>query len=66
MTEVVCALTSYAIDQHKLTRIFAVPFEWNIASMQVLKKAGFIQEARMKKSAIKDGKVIDHEQNAIR
>ncbi len=59
MTEVVSALTSYAIDQHQLTRIFAVPFEWNVGSMRVLTKTGYIQEAIMKKSAIKDGKIID-------
>jgi RimJ/RimL family protein N-acetyltransferase len=59
MTRVVSALTSYAITQHQLIRIYAVPFEWNTASIQVLKKAGFKKEARMKKSAIKDGKIIN-------
>jgi len=59
MTEVVRALTDYAIAQYQLRRIYAVPFEWNVASIRVLKKVGFEEEARMKKSAIKDGKIID-------
>jgi RimJ/RimL family protein N-acetyltransferase len=59
MTQVVSALTDYIITEHQFTRIYAVPFEWNKASIHVLKKAGYQQEARMKKSAIKDGQIID-------
>jgi ribosomal-protein-alanine N-acetyltransferase len=59
MTEVVHALTGYIIQMYKLTRVFAVPFDWNIASHRVLEKAGFQLEGRMRRSVIKDGKVID-------
>ncbi len=53
------AVTDYAIQTHGLTRLYAVPFEWNAASFRVLEKAGYSLEGRMHRSAIKDGKVID-------
>jgi RimJ/RimL family protein N-acetyltransferase len=59
MTEAVRAITRYAITAHGLTRVFAVPYEWNPASFRVLEKAGFTCEGRMRRSAIKDGRVID-------
>jgi len=58
-TEALVAVTSYAIKTHSLTRVFAVPFEWNPASFRVLEKAGYVREGRMRRSAIKDGRVID-------
>jgi RimJ/RimL family protein N-acetyltransferase len=59
MTEAVRAITRYAIEAHGLTRVYAVPYEWNPASFRVLEKAGFTCEGRMRKSAIKEGQVID-------
>jgi len=59
MSDAVRAVTGYAIARHGLTRVFAVPYEWNPASFRVLEKAGFVCEARMRRSAIKDGQVID-------
>lgn len=59
MTEVVKAVTQYAIEKHQLTRVYALPYEWNHASFRVLEKAGYIIEGRMRRSAIKDGKIID-------
>lgn len=59
MTEVVSAVTRHAISAHGLTRVFAVPYEWNPASFRVLEKAGYRLEGRMRRSAIKEGKVID-------
>ncbi|MGQ0720754.1 MAG: GNAT family N-acetyltransferase [Candidatus Eiseniibacteriota bacterium] len=59
MTEAVAAVTDYAIRTHDLTRVFAVPFEWNAASFRVLEKVGYVCEGRMKRSAVKDGRVID-------
>ena len=59
MTDAVRAVTSYAIAQHQLTRVYAVPYDWNAASCRVLEKAGYVREARMRRSAIKDGRVID-------
>jgi RimJ/RimL family protein N-acetyltransferase len=53
------AVTRYAVREHGLTRVFAVPFEWNRASFRVLEKAGYVAEARPRRSAIKDGRVVD-------
>ena len=63
-TEALTALTKYAIDTHGLTRIYALPFAWNAASCRVLEKAGFVLEARLRRSAIKDGQVTDQMQYA--
>ncbi len=58
-TEALKAVTRYAIDSHDFKRIYAVPYAPNTASARVLEKAGYSLEGRMRKSAIKDGKVID-------
>jgi ribosomal-protein-alanine N-acetyltransferase len=59
MTEALRAVTRYAVEQHHLHRIYAVPYEPNKASHRVLEKAGYRLEGRMRKSALKDGKIID-------
>jgi ribosomal-protein-alanine N-acetyltransferase len=59
VTEALMAVTQYAIERHNLLRIYAVPFESNKASHRVLEKSGYQLEGRMRKSAIKDGKVTD-------
>jgi len=59
MTEAVKGITLYAMDKHELKRIFAVPYETNTASHRVLEKVGYVLEGRMRKSVIKDGKVLD-------
>ncbi len=58
-TEAVRAVTAYAIAEHGLTRVFALPFAGNAASCRVLEKVGFVCEARLRKSAKKDGRVTD-------
>ena len=58
-------MTSYAIETHGFTRMFAVPFATNPASCRVLEKAGYVLEARLRRSAIKDGQVIDQLQYAF-
>jgi RimJ/RimL family protein N-acetyltransferase len=58
-TEALIAVTKYAIDRHGLTRVFALPFAWNTASCRVLEKAGYTLEARLRRSAIKDGEITD-------
>jgi RimJ/RimL family protein N-acetyltransferase len=63
-SEALAALTRYAIDTHRLTRIYALPFAWNLASCRVLEKAGYVLEARLRRSAIKDGQVTDQMQYA--
>ena len=64
-TDALAALTDYAIATHGLTRVYALPFAWNTASCRVLEKAGFILEARLRRSAIKDGQVVDQLQYAF-
>jgi [ribosomal protein S5]-alanine N-acetyltransferase len=64
-TEALVAVTRYAVDTFKLTRIFAVPFAWNEASCRVLEKAGYVLEARLRRSAIKDGRITDQMQYAF-
>ncbi|MBP2681489.1 MAG: family N-acetyltransferase [Candidatus Krumholzibacteriota bacterium] len=59
VTEVLAAMTPWAIETYGLTRVFAVPFEWNAASMRVLEKVGYVFEGRMRRSAIKDGRIVD-------
>ena len=58
-TEAVRAVTRYALEHHELTRIFAVPFTRNVASCRVLEKAGYVFEGTLRRSAIKDGVIID-------
>jgi ribosomal-protein-alanine N-acetyltransferase len=64
-TEAVVAVTRYAIDTHGFTRMFALPFASNRASCRVLEKAGYVLEGRLRRSAIKDGQIIDQMQYAF-
>ena len=64
-TEALAAVTRHAIDTHQLTRVYALPFAWNAASCRVLEKAGFVVEARLRRSAIKDGVITDQMQYAF-
>lgn len=59
ITEAVQATTRYAFDVLKLHRVFAVPFTRNVASVRVLEKSGFEHEGLMRRSAIKDGWILD-------
>jgi ribosomal-protein-alanine N-acetyltransferase len=58
-TAALCALVEYAFATTELTRLFALPFAHNAASRRVLEKAGFVLEAILRKSAIKEGRVVD-------
>jgi ribosomal-protein-alanine N-acetyltransferase len=64
-TEALVALTKYAIDTNGYTRIFALPFAHNAPSCRVLEKAGYELEGRLRRSAIKDGQVVDQLQYAF-
>ncbi len=65
VTEAVMAISRYAVERHQLTRLFAVPFAYNTASCRVLEKAGYVLEARLERSAIKDGVIVDQFQYAF-
>lgn len=64
-TEAVEAVSRYAIKEHGLTRLFAIPFASNTASCRVLEKAGYTLEARLRRGAIKDGQIVDQLQYAL-
>jgi len=51
--------TTYAIEHFELTRVFALLFSHNTASMRALEKAGYVREGFMKQATIKDGVVHD-------
>ena len=59
MTEAVRAATLYAFEHLRMHRVFAVPFAHNSASSRVLEKAGYVLEGVMRRSAVKDGQVLD-------
>jgi ribosomal-protein-alanine N-acetyltransferase len=65
VTEALIAVTRYAIEAHHLTRIYALPFAWNTPSCRVLEKAGYVLEARLRRSAVKDGQITDQMQYAF-
>ena len=52
-------MVEYAFASFDLIRLEAYVLEWNPASCRVLEKAGFVQEARLRKRVTKDGKAID-------
>lgn len=58
-TEAIQAIVEFAIDEFRLIRIDAWVFSWNPASARTLEKAGFTLEGMLRRSAIKDGQVID-------
>jgi [ribosomal protein S5]-alanine N-acetyltransferase len=64
-TEALAAITRHAIDAHALTRVYALPFARNAASCRVLEKAGYMIEGRLRRSAVKDGIVVDQLQYAF-
>jgi RimJ/RimL family protein N-acetyltransferase len=64
-TEALKAVTDYAIRTHGFTRLFALPFAHNQASCRVLEKAGYVLEARLQKSSIKEGQICDQLQYAF-
>src|SRR6185437_14172574 len=43
----------------EITRIHADIFSWNAGSQAVARKSGYVREATLPQSAIKDGQVID-------
>lgn len=64
-TAVVRAVTEYGFDEFSLTRIYALPFATNAASQRVLEKAGYRREGVLRRSAIKNGVVLDQVLYAI-
>ncbi|HET6279245.1 MAG TPA: GNAT family N-acetyltransferase [Candidatus Polarisedimenticolia bacterium] len=59
VTRALLAFTPHAIRAFGLSRLYALPFEWNHASFRVLEKSGYKLEGRLRRCAIKDGRIID-------
>lgn len=53
------SLTDYAFKEFNLTRVYALPYARNAASIKVLEKAGYVCEGVLRRSAIKDGEILD-------
>jgi RimJ/RimL family protein N-acetyltransferase len=53
------ALKDHAFANPRYMRLEAPVFAWNKASMRVLEKAGFSREGTLRRSALKDGQLID-------
>jgi RimJ/RimL family protein N-acetyltransferase len=58
-TRGVTAASDWALEHYKLSRVFAMAFAHNGASIRVLEKAGFEREGLLRRSAIKNGVVLD-------
>lgn len=59
MTAALRTFTNYGFANFELTRIYAVPFTHNQASIHILEKVGYQCEGLMRRSAIKDGVILD-------
>ncbi|GGG43852.1 GNAT family N-acetyltransferase [Hymenobacter glacieicola] len=58
-TAAVRTVTSYVLAHFDICRLYAVVFATNPASGKVLQKAGYELEARLRRSIVKDGEVLD-------
>jgi RimJ/RimL family protein N-acetyltransferase len=58
-TRAVGAITDWAFSEYRLTRVFAMVFAYNAPSIRVLEKAGFQKEGILRRSAMKNGVVLD-------
>lgn len=58
-TRAVEAATEWAFTEYKLTRVFALVFIHNAPSVRVLEKAGYQKEGVLRRSAVKNGVVLD-------
>ncbi|MFC0518883.1 GNAT family N-acetyltransferase [Mucilaginibacter angelicae] len=65
MTGAVKLVTQYAFEHFPLVRLEAGVYDKNTASMQVLEKAGYVKEAVLRKSIIKNCEVMDKHMYAI-
>lgn len=66
MSEAVKQMIDYGFKTFDINRIFARPYEHNIASQKILEKTGFVLEARLSKTLIKNNEYLDELIYAIR
>ena len=58
-TLAVRSFVEYAFERFGLLRVSASVFADNPRSVRVLEKSGFVYEGRLRKSVVKDGRVLD-------
>ena len=58
-------MVSYGFEYLDINRIFAATYEYNLASMHVLEKNGFIKEGILRKAVLKNGAFHDEHRFAI-
>lgn len=58
-TRAVESITEWAFNEYKLTRVFALVFAYNAPSIRVLEKAGYEREGVLRRSAVKNGVILD-------
>ena len=56
-TKTVNIITNYGFDQFNFVRIHTGVFEFNMASMRVLEKAGYKKDGLFEKAVIKNGQI---------
>ncbi len=54
------SMTAYAFRSLGLLRLFALPFDFNTASIRVLEKAGYSREGLLRDAAVKEGRVVSY------
>lgn len=59
MTRAVKEICDYVFDRSDIIRIYAEPFDYNIASQHVLENNGFECEGVLKNNAYKNGKLVN-------
>lgn len=59
MTQAIKEICDYVFNNSDIVRIFAEPFESNIASQRVLEKNGFHCEGILKNNACKNGRIVN-------
>lgn len=59
ITDAIGVVTDHAFAALGMHRVFAVPFAHNAASCRALEKAGYVREGRMRRSAVKAGRILD-------
>ncbi len=59
VTDAIEQIVEYGFKTFEVQRIFARPFGTNISSQKVLEKTGFILEAKLEKTLVKNGEMLD-------
>ncbi|MFA8434566.1 MAG: GNAT family N-acetyltransferase [Marinifilaceae bacterium] len=59
MTNAIKQMVIYAFETFNINRIYARVFEGNLASIRVLRKAGFQHEGTLRKAVYKNGKYLN-------